>query len=340
MLQYDDVFYMRQAILEAKKGKGCVGPGPCVGAVLVKNGHILARSHYKKFGAAHAEVNVFDQLKESAEGATLYVTLEPCSIFAKTPPCCDRIQKEKVARVVVGCIDPNPQICGAGVKKLRSQGIAVDVGVCADLCEKLIRPFATWIQKKRPYIHIKVALTLDGHLATTRGDSQWISNSAARALAHRLRAQSDAVLVGANTIAQDNPQLNVRDYDGEYTPPKIVVFSTEALDSQKRVFAHNREVLTLRDGTLSERLDFLAQQEIASILVEGGGVTISQFFSAGLVDELTVIFAPKLLGKGLPAFNFGEVLEIKEALQFTEVNWTSLGDNMVFHGRPLFHEER
>ena len=315
--------YIKRALLLAARGKGKTSPNPMVGAVIVKNGKILGEGYHKRFGDKHAEINALDSLKISLKGATLYLNLEPCCHFGKTPPCTDLITSSGIKRVVVSALDPNPLVKGKGVRQLRNAGIKVDVGLLRDDAIKLNEAFYTFHKKKRPFVIAKWAMTLDGRIATSTGDSKWISNSRSRKYVHRIREGVDAILIGANTAIKDDPQLNVR--AGKKIvrmPVKIVLDPTLQISLTARllkkgkvtIFAKNNAPigkiktleengasvikLTAKDGKFSIKkvLEKLATLDIQSVLVEGGGAVLGSFFKEKLVDKAVVFISPKIIG--------------------------------------------
>lgn len=198
---------MELAIELAKKGEGKVNPNPMVGALIVKKGTIIEEGYHEKYGEGHAEVNAFKSLKEDPSGATMYVTLEPCSHYGKTPPCVDKIIQSKIKRVLIGMIDPNPLVAGNRVDKLKRAGIEVKVSVLEDKCKKLNEIFIKYILTKKPYVVLKTAMSLDGKIATRNGESKWISSEKSRLKVHNLRNKFSAIMVGVNTVIKDNSEL-------------------------------------------------------------------------------------------------------------------------------------
>lgn len=319
---------MRRALDLAVRGEGFVEPNPMVGAVVVDHERRgIGEGFHERFGGPHAEVNALRQAGAAADGATLFVTLEPCSHHGKTGPCVDAVIQAGIGRVVMGTEDPNPRVAGEGIAKLRAAGIAVEVGTLRDDCELLIAPFAKWITTGMPWVHAKWAMTLDGRIATRTGHSQWITNAASRERVHRLRGRMDAILVGADTAAHDDPQLTARP-PGPRSATRVVVSRSGRLNPQSKLAQTANEVPTLvtvldrvdvasaaeleslgveivrlsadptdpRFPDLSRFLRLLGGQNAAHVLVEGGGMLLGRFFDAGLIDELHVFVAPKLCG--------------------------------------------
>ena len=235
---------MNIALQLAKKGKGKVNPNPLVGAIIVRDGVILGRGYHKEYGKAHAEVNAFLDAKEDITGATMYVTLEPCSHYGKTPPCVERIIENKISRVVIGMIDPNPLVAGKGIEKLKKSGITVTVGVLEEECRKLNEVFIKYITKNEPFVVLKTAMSLDGKIATSRGESKWITGEKARNEVHNLRNELEAIMVGVDTVIIDNPELTCRLENGR-NPIRIIVDSTLKIPLNSKVLKNQDEAKTI-----------------------------------------------------------------------------------------------
>lgn len=355
--------YMQECLTLAKKGIGYVSPNPMVGCVVVKNGKVVGRGYHKIFGKPHAEVNALSEASNRAAGSTLYVNLEPCSHFGKTPPCADLIISKKVKKVVVAMRDPNPLVNGKGIKKLRDANIDVLEHVLEADAKKLNEIFVKSVKHKMPFVTLKIAETLDGRIADSTGDSKWITNSLSQKYAHKLRAQHDAILVGANTVIKDNPQLNVRHVkgnnplrvviDGRLTSQinskvfknavktKTVVFtSVEAFHRRKTKVTQleRRSVIVLKPSgksnniSVNQALKQLHKMNISSILVEGGANILSQFINEKLADKLVIIIAPKILGDGIQSVTLGKYFSIKKVLPLRNVTVNKLGDNVLIEG--------
>ena len=314
---------MRAALHEARRGLGRTSPNPAVGAVVVSpGGEVLARGWHHAAGQPHAEIEALRALPDPARarGATLYVTLEPCSTHGRTPPCTDAILRAGLARVVVGATDPNPAHAGRGLDVLRAAGVEVRAGVLGDECAALNRPFNRWIVTGRPWVIAKAALSLDGRLARPAGEGQWLTGPAARAHAHRrLRARVDAILVGAGTVRTDDPALTVRSGVVRGGAParqpwRVVLTRSGDLPAGARLFtdAHRDRTLVLRGRSLGEVLDDLGQRQVTSLLVEGGAETLASFFDAELVDEVRFYLAPLLTGDGPSALKLAGPVTLLE----------------------------
>ncbi len=354
-----DESYIQLALEIAKKGIGEVSPNPLVGCILVKDDRIIGAGYHEKFGANHAEVNAIENAKESVDGSTLFINLEPCSHFGKTPPCVEKIIENKIKKVVIGTLDMNPLVSGNGVKKLKSAGIDVKVGVLEKECIDLNKFFFKYITHKIPYITLKAAQTLDGKIADIKGDSKWISSVESRKFVHHLRANYDAVLVGAGTVEKDNPSLTVRLTDGR-NPYRIILDNALSLNFEKRLFIRNNDHRTIlvtsiinenkrrvkrlqkigvkvlfartdRDGNLNLKsvLKEVAKIQIASVLVEGGSRVFSSFIKNGLFDDIFLFISPKLIGCGLPLIDDIGINSIKKTLKVKIKNYELKGDDLM-----------
>jgi diaminohydroxyphosphoribosylaminopyrimidine deaminase/5-amino-6-(5-phosphoribosylamino)uracil reductase len=320
-----DELYMQRCLELAAMGTGQVSPNPMVGAVVVADGIIIGEGYHQRYGEAHAEVNAIQSVlnnypngTELLKKATIYVSLEPCTHFGKTPPCSDLIIRHDLARIVIGCRDPFTEVNGKGIEKLRNAGIDVTEGVLEKECLHLNRRFFTRIQQQRPYIILKWAQTADGYFAPEEGQ-QWISSKAAKVLTHRWRSEEDAILVGYRTALTDNPQLNVREWPGR-NPKRIVIDRNLQLPKTSHLFDQSQETMvfnaqhTLLDGQVKylelENFDTLLPQSICyqlylmdvqSLIVEGGAKTLDLFIKSGLWDEARVFQSSQNWGKGIKA---------------------------------------
>ena len=332
--------FMQRALYLAERGKGFVSPNPMVGCVIVKDGRIIGEGWHKRFGEAHAEVNaVLDAESRgfSVENSDVYVTLEPCSHFGKTPPCAKLLIDKKVKRVFISCLDPNPLVAGNGVKMLKSAGIEVSHGFLEDKAKRLNKFFFYHIKNKLPYVILKLATTLDGFIADKNGSSKWITNEDSRREVHRIRSEVDAVLVGSGTVMADNPSLTVRLVKGR-NPKKVVIDFSGKLEGDYKVFDNNCFLITLKGALGEGKKGFYAQKgvklieiekpdvelilkelyknNIASLLVEGGSGIAGMFVESGLVNEIMLFIAPKLLGEGKRAFNLSKGFTMENPLKF------------------------
>lgn len=321
-----DIMFMRRAIELAKKGFPYTEPNPLVGAVVVHKGKIIGEGYHRQYGGPHAEVNAVNSVKDKnlLQEATIYVTLEPCSHYGKTPPCADMLVANRLKRVVVGCIDPFAKVCGNGIDKLRQAGIEVSVGVCEQECTELIKRFRTFHKYKRPYIILKWAQSADGFIDTVRdgGTPVVISNSFTRMLVHKMRSETAAIMVGTNTARLDNPSLTNRHWCGR-NPVRILIDRKLSLDRSLNLFdgsvptlvftdkescgknsgATPAEYITVPQG--EDYIDFilktLHERNLQSLMVEGGAFTLQKFIDKGLWDEAKTETGCTVIGKGIKA---------------------------------------
>lgn len=299
-----DERFMRLALREAAKGEGHTSPNPAVGAVIARGGRVLARGYHHAAGHPHAEIEAIQALKhpEHARGATIYVTLEPCSTHGRTPPCTEAILRAGLKRVVVGATDPNPLHAGGGLRLLDAAGVEVRAGVLEDDCRRLNRAFNQWIVTGRPWVIAKAALTLDGRLTRPPGEDRWLSGPRARAHAHLLRARVDAVLIGAGTLRADNPRLTVRGVPGAdpaRQPWRVVLTHGErSLPARAHLFTDEwkERTLVFPGRSLEEVLTELGRRQVTSVLIEGGGQVLGQAFDESLVNALQFYFTPWIGG--------------------------------------------
>jgi diaminohydroxyphosphoribosylaminopyrimidine deaminase / 5-amino-6-(5-phosphoribosylamino)uracil reductase len=317
-------FYMKRCIELAKNGLGTTYPNPLVGSVIVHNGKIIGEGWHKKAGEPHAEVHAVNSVKDKSllKEATIYVSLEPCSHFGKTPPCCDLIIANKIPNVVIGTIDPFAKVAGNGIKRLVESGKNVTIGILEDECNELNKRFFTFHQKKRPYVILKWAETANGFIAPiskTEKSPVWITNSYSRQLVHKWRTEEQAILVGTNTVLEDNPKLDARDFKGN-NPFRVVwdksnkitekfhvkneviptFFLTEIknLTEKQNIYYKN----TIFDTLLAKRtLDVLYEENIQSVIVEGGSQTLQTFIDANLWDEARVFVSENTFNQGVIA---------------------------------------
>lgn len=320
-----DKKFMENALNLSLLAGRAVKTNPLVGAVIVKDGRIIGEGYHKEFGGAHAEEQAILSAKENIEGASIYVTLEPCSHFGKRPPCANLLIEKKIKRVIVACLDPNPKVAGRGVKLLQEAGIQVDIGVMEKECKKVNEAFFYHIQHKKPFVVMKTAMTLDGKIASRTGSSKWVSSEESRKKVHELRAKLDGIMVGINTVLKDDPSLNVRGVEGE-DPIRIIVDSKLriSLDAKvlnlesksKTIIATTKlcdmakmkelqalpmvEVMIVKDKDgrvdLTNLMEELYRIQIGSILLEGGGTLNFQMLKDGLVAKLISFIAPKIIG--------------------------------------------
>ena len=318
--------YMRRAIELAQKGRGWVNPNPMVGAVIVKDGKIIGEGFHARYGELHAERNAIASLTENAEGATIYVTLEPCCHYGKTPPCTQAILEQKIARIVIGSRDPNPKVAGKGVKILRQAGVKVQEDFMKEECDKLNPVFFHYITKKTPYVVMKYAMTIDGKIATKTGDSRWITGEKAREAVHEMRHSYMGIMAGIGTVLADDPMLNVR-LEGRKSPVRIICDSHLRIPGDSRIVKTAQkyktiiacggqgqeekekmehlckagiQVISIPDNQgrvdLKRLMEYLGEQGIDSILLEGGAELNDNALRAGIVQEVKVFLGPKIFG--------------------------------------------
>lgn len=324
-IELTDKEYMLRAISLAKKGEGWTNPNPMVGAVIVKDGRIIGEGYHKKYGELHAERNAFASLKESAKGATMYVTMEPCCHYGKTPPCTQAIIEHKIGKVVIGSKDPNPKVSGKGVQILKEAGISVVEDFLREECDKLNPIFFHYIKTKTPYVVMKYAMTLDGKIATKTGESKWVTGKEAREEVQHMRHRYMGIMVGIGTVLADDPMLNVRAKDKKspiriicdsklkikedsqivktaFNQRTIVVYADSQNIQEKLERLHSLGVETLYCPDESNQIDlkklmiYLGNEGIDSILLEGGGKLNESAVRLGIVKEVQAFIAPKLFG--------------------------------------------
>lgn len=356
----DHEHFMDRALRLARKGEGRASPNPMVGAVIVKDGRIIGEGYHVCCGESHAEINAIRGARESIAGATFYVTLEPCTHQGRTPPCVQALIRERPARVVIGAIDPNPVVAGRGVAALRAQGIETVVGVREEECRRLNEKFFKFMTTGLPFVTLKYAQTLDGRIAGAGGHSRWISSLPARRYAHRLRSVHDAVLVGTGTVRHDDPELTVRLVRGK-NPLRIILDSRLDIPLKAGVFRNQDRAPTLVVAAvnapedklralaglgvetllvaaapgginLPELFRKLGQRGITSVLVEGGAAIITSVLRERLADRLSIVVAPKIIGRGVDAVGELGLTTMDQALQLTAVQWRRLGPDILCTG--------
>lgn len=330
--------YMRLAIEEAKKGEGFVNPNPLVGAVIVKDGKILGTGYHKKYGENHAEINaILDAKKKNnnIENATIYINLEPCSHYGKTPPCADAIIKNKFKRAVIGCLDSNIKVAGNGIKKLREAKIEVVENVLEEDCKKLNEVFFHYINTKKPFMVMKYAMTMDGKIASVSGKSKWITSEKSREHAHLFRKKYSAIMVGINTVIEDNPTLNCRIKDNPKNPIRIILDSDLKIDLKSNICKTSKDIKTYiasvkptaksnKNMEKKKELEYLGieiietspkdlskdykvnlqelikilgeEKNIDSVLIEGGATLHAALLKEKLIDKALIYIAPKIFG--------------------------------------------
>lgn len=362
----NDADAMRLALELARLGEGDVSPNPLVGAVVLKDGEVIGRGYHRAFSGPHAEVFALHDAGDHARGATLVVSLEPCSHHGKTPPCTERIIDAGIARVVFAMQDPNPAVCGRGAARLREAGIDVTEGVLAEEAAGQNEIFVHYVTTGRPFVQLKLAISLDGRIATRTGDSKWISGEPSRAEAHRLRRRFSAVLVGVGTVLADDPALTVRHVRGRNPVPIVLDPTGRMPKSAKLLEAHDSPIIVTSsmsgedESALRERgarvwrvpveegrLDLpsllrrLGKEEIDSVLVEGGAETAARFLEARLVNKVSLFIAPILIGgrDAVPALGGSGAGRIADALRLDDLTVARLGEDLYVTGYPARDRE-
>ena len=313
-----DLCFLKKTFSLAKRGEGFTSPNPLVGALFVKNNKILSFGYHRKAGKFHAEMEAIRVAKKSLSNSTLYINLEPCCHFGRTPPCVDEIIKKGIKRAVIATADPNPRVNGKSIKKLRKAGIKVEVGLCKKEAQELNEVFFKNIREKKPFVVAKVAQSLDGKIATQKGISQWITSSSSRKFSKRLRDKYDCVLIGANTLIKDNPGLDglkkspfkavisprlnipLNSYLLNKNPHKLIIFTSDKSKSRRKKIPAETKVFFLKEEKgwlpIGKILKILYSLGIMSVFIEGGSQTLGQFFIKKEVDKVFFFIAPKVIG--------------------------------------------
>lgn len=329
--------WMQLALAEARKGLGRTSPNPAVGAVIVSKGRVLARGHHREAGGPHAEIEALARLRKPApRDAVLYVTLEPCSTTGRTPPCADAIAASGLRRVVIGAIDPNPRHGGRGLAFLENAGIKVTSCVLPNECAALNPGYNKWIQTGRPFVIAKCAMSLDGRLSRAPGESQWLTSAAARRNVHALRAQVDAILIGAETLRKDNPRLTVRPGKKARQPWRVVVTRSGEMPKTSRLFTDglSERTLVFQGKSLAETFSELGRREVTSVLIEGGGMVLGEALDARLIDRFEIFYAPLLTGGATKAFSGRGAGSTLEALRLRDVRYEQIGPDVKMTALP------
>ena len=361
----NQISLMQLALQQAGHGEGFVEPNPMVGAVVATpDGHVISSGYHRRFGEAHAEIHAIAEAGSKTTGNDLYVTLEPCSHFGKTPPCADAVIKAGFRRVIIGCRDPAPHVAGQGIQRLRDAGVEVTVGVCETEAKRLIAPFEMLMLRERPWVHAKWAMTLDGRTASRTGHSKWISSEASRKIVHQLRGRMDAIITGAGTVRNDDPLLTARP-PGIRTPLRVVIDADGA-----SLHAHTNLIKSLADGPVlicvsesaamlevqrlqslgvevfhcvtnhAGRIDLssvmaeLGRRKCTNVLIEAGSELLGGLFDASFVDEVHVFIAPRLVGgaNARPAIAGTGAASIPEMPNVINVRQSIIGDDVLIQG--------
>lgn len=334
-------FYMQRALQLARLGAGSVSPNPMVGCVIVYDGKIIGEGWHRKYGEGHAEVNAINSVEDKSllSESEVYVTLEPCSHYGKTPPCADLLIKHKVKKVIVCNHDPNPLVAGKGIEKLRQAGIEVEMGILEAKGRKVNKRFFTFIEKKRPYIILKWAESADGFIAKINYEAVQISNLLSRRFVHKIRAEEDAIMVGTNTAQYDNPKLDTRFWTGK-NAIRIVIDKDLSLPKNLNIFDNSQETICynlLENKALNNNIwvkfeenhsfekfiiQDLYQRKIQSVIIEGGTILLQSFINSGLWDEAIVLKSKKILGEGINAPKLNKTEHSREDLA---------GDSVIYY---------
>jgi diaminohydroxyphosphoribosylaminopyrimidine deaminase / 5-amino-6-(5-phosphoribosylamino)uracil reductase len=345
-----DSKYIRIALELAQRAKGLTSPNPCVGAIVVKNNRIVGRGYHMRAGGPHAEIYALRQAGKNAKGATLYVSLEPCCHYGRTPPCVDSIYSAGIKRVVAAMKDPNPLNNGKGMAALKKRGIKTGIGVLEKSAGQLNEAFIKYITKKTPFVTVKVAQSLDGKISTRTGDSKWISGEKARKFVHRLRGRVDAIIVGARTVLKDDPLLTARVKTGKAKPPstagsgrqplRIIICGGSKIPASARLLnSRGGEAILAKPrkgGRVNMRalLKGLAKIGVTNVLIEGGGEVIASAFEAKVVDKVCFFISPKIIG-GRMAVTSVEGLgvgKVGEAIRLRDISLRKIGEDFLIEG--------
>jgi len=362
MKKINENIIMRRCFELARNGAGRVNPNPMVGCIIVQNGEIVGEGFHKEFGGPHAEIFALMNAGKKTKKATLYINLEPCAHFGKTPPCADAIIQAGISKVVIASKDPNPLVSGKGIRRLREAGIQVKIGLLQKEAELLNEKFFKFMKTGLPFVGIKLAQTLDGRIADVAGKSKWISSKAARKEVHRLRSNYDAVLVGANTVLRDNPELTVRLVKGR-NPVRVVVDGRLSLPVSRAIFNTSAAPTWLLTSTKAVKADIqkvqklvlqgvrvlpvssaysldaelvlrtLAAEGVSSVLIEGGAYTVDRFVNRFLADKLYLFVAPKILGDGLSSFSFNNSRLLSRSINLMMKKVSRVGEDVLVEAK-------
>jgi len=354
-------YYMKRVLELSKSGWGRTNPNPLVGAVIVKDGEIIGEGFHKALGCSHAEVDAFNNAKHSVKGATLYVNLEPCSHFGRTPPCAKAIIEAGISRVIVAMVDPNPKVSGRGIQMLKDAGINVEVGIMEAEAKKLNEIFVNYISRKKPFVILKSAMTLDGKITSVSGDSKWISGEESRKYVHKLRDRVSGIMVGINTVIKDNPSLTTRlekgkgkdatrivvDSKGEIpldstviniaSEARLILATTTRIEAAKEKSLIEKGVQIIKadgkDGRvdLNILMDELYKMEIDSILLEGGGTLNAAALETGIVDKVMFFVAPKIIGgeRAVTPVEGEGIQQMKDAVRLKDISVSRFDEDIL-----------
>jgi len=347
---------MELALKLAEKGRGTTSPNPMVGCIIVKRGRIVGKGFHKKAGCEHAEVLAIESAGKKTANSTMYVTLEPCSHWGKTPPCTEKIVEAGVREVIIGMKDPNPLV--EGFRELKFRGLKTKIGILEDEAKKLNEAYIKYMKTKKPFVILKVAMSLDGKIATSKGDSKYITSKEARTYVHEIRSSVDAVMVGLNTVLRDNPELTVRHVEGK-DPLKIVVDSQLKIPKNCNLMkepskliiattnkASKKDIVKLEQKgiriiitksqkgmvDLNDLMKQLGKHEIMSIMMEGGSQLNSSAIKDGVVDKVIIFTAPKIIGNGVGAIGNLGVTKINKAIPLKGHSFRKIGKDLLIEG--------
>lgn len=366
MHEKTDTYFMTQALELAERGKGRTSPNPMVGAVVVKSAEIVGKGYHEACGRPHAEVNAIDDAGDAARGADLYVTLEPCNHTGRTPPCTEKILASGIQRVVVAMPDPNPGVEGGGINYLKRWGVTVETGLCRREAERLNEAFIKWVRTGSPFVILKCASTLDGRIATRTGDSKWVSGESSRRFVHRIRHGVDAIMVGIDTVINDDPSLTARIEDGSGADPvRLILDSRLRIPETARVLNQASNAPTwiitgkgspvdskkadairktgariieteTRDGliALDPLMGMLGRMNITSVLIEGGGRVIGSVLRENVADRVNLFYGPKLFGgdDGVPICRGAGPEQMKDCLPVSGIRIERFDDDIMIEG--------
>ncbi|MBU0628001.1 MAG: bifunctional diaminohydroxyphosphoribosylaminopyrimidine deaminase/5-amino-6-(5-phosphoribosylamino)uracil reductase RibD [Nanoarchaeota archaeon] len=348
---------MELALKLAERGKGYTSPNPMVGSVVVKRGKVIGIGWHKKCGEAHAEVCALKEAGKKAKDGIMYVNLEPCSHWGRTPPCTQKIIEAGIREVIIGMADPNPVV--DGFQELKFRGIKTKIGILSEKAKKLNEPYIKWMKSKKPLVVVKAAMSLDGRIATRTGDSKYITSKEARKFVHEIRAGYDAVMVGINTVIKDNPQLTVRLTKGrnpikivldsklkigpnanvvKNEPTKLIIATTKKAPKAKIKKLQQKGVHVLVINTKNARVDLaelmaeLGKREICSIMIEGGAELNAEAIKAGVVDKILIFISPKLIGEGLAALGDLGITKIDKSIKLKSLDYRKIGKDILIEG--------
>ncbi len=352
----NDEFYMKRALILAAKARHMTSPNPMVGALITKYGRILSEDFHKKPGTLHAEVLAIEKAGKDAQGSTLYINLEPCCHSEKrTPPCTKAIIKSGIREVVIGMIDPNPKVSGKGILELHQAGIKVRLGVLEDKAKRLNEAYTKYITTGKPFVILKIAMTLDGKIATPEGQSQWITSEKARRLVHRLRSSVDAIITAIGTIRTDNPELTARIKGGKkprriiidpnlkiplnakvlQVPPETILITRVENNKSNTIENSGVKILYFKNKLdLNWLMERIGEKEISSALIEGGSSLNAHALEDGIVDKVVVFIAPKIIGgrESFPAVGGKSFKRLEEAYRLRDVITRQIGEDILIEG--------